>query len=164
MVRAKPCCSVKFEKMTKIRGKKSGGIQFFLWEFPDFLTNSKKKSGGIQNFVDSLIEIFKSLGGWRCQKSANIHMLKKVQIVRGGGWNYIWNCHQFYKRNPFKKCWMVSKIWGKHPRKSCTIWWLDGWMVGWLDGWMVQKFSSTLRIEVDPRPELREDKPRSARK
>ena len=37
--------------------------------------------------------------------------------------------------------------------------WLDGWMVVWLDGWMVQKFSSTLRNQVDPRPELREDKP-----
>ena len=35
----------------------------------------------------------------------------------------------------------------------------DGWMVGWLDGWMVQKFSSTLRNQVDPRPELREEKP-----
>ena len=75
-----------------------------------------------------------------------------------------------------KKClsniFEVSKIRGKHLRKSCIIWWLDGWMVGWLDGWMagrldgwmVQKFSSTLRIEVDPRPELHEDKPRSARK
>ena len=31
-------------------------------------------------------------------------------------------------------------------------------------GWMVKKFSSTLRIEVDPRPELREVKTRSARK
>ena len=27
------------------------------------------------------------------------------------------------------------------------------------DGWMVQKFSSTLRNQVDPSPELREDKP-----
>ena len=36
-------------------------------------------------------------------------------------------------------------------------------MVGRLDGWMVKKFSSTLRIDVDPRLELREDKPRSAR-
>ena len=35
--------------------------------------------------------------------------------------------------------------------------------VGWLDGWMVKKFSSTLRIEMDPRPELREVKSRSAR-
>ena len=33
-----------------------------------------------------------------------------------------------------------------------------------LDGWMVKKFSSTFRLEVDPRPELREVKPRSTRK
>ena len=38
-----------------------------------------------------------------------------------------------------------------------------GWMVRLLDGWMVKKFSSTLRTEMDPRPELREVKPRSAR-
>ena len=66
-----------------------------------------------------------------------------------------------------KKClsniFEVSKIRGKHLRKSCIIWWLDGWMVGRLDGWMVQKFSSTLRIEMGPRTELREVEPRSAR-
>ena len=41
--------------------------------------------------------------------------------------------------------------------------WLVGWLDGWLDGWMVKKFSSTFRIEMDPRPEIREDKSRSAR-
>ena len=42
--------------------------------------------------------------------------------------------------------------------------WMVGWTVGRLDGWMVKKFSSTLRIEVDPKPEVREVKPRSTRK
>ena len=48
------------------------------------------------------------------------------------------------------------KIWGNMGYNHVQF-------IGWLYGWMVKKFSSTLRIEVDPRPELREDKPRSAR-
>ena len=44
---------------------------------------------------------------------------------------------------------------------------LDGWMVGWLDGWMVgwldTFFFFTLRFQPDHIPELREEKPRSAR-
>ena len=56
--------------------------------------------------------------------------------------------------------WLVQKFGGNTPEKRVYfVGWLDGWMVGWLDGWMVQKFSSTLRIEMDPRPELREVKP-----
>ena len=49
----------------------------------------------------------------------------------------------------------MANIWGTHERKSCTI--------CWLDGWMVKILSSTLRMEVDPIPELREVRPRSAR-
>ena len=60
-----------------------------------------------------------------------------------------------------KKIRLVQKFGGNTALESVSF---VGWLVGWLDGWMVKKFSSTLRIEVDPRPELREVKPRSARK
>ena len=69
----------------------------------------------------------------------------------------------------------IAKHWGKSKEtsnKKFTKWQKFGGntifhrvqFVGWLDGWMVKIFSSTLRIEVDPIPELREGKPRSARK
>ena len=55
------------------------------------------------------------------------------------------NSKMYYERK-------IKKL-GKQECKSCTV---------YLDGWMVHKFSSKLRIEVEPRPEVREVKPRCA--
>ena len=53
---------------------------------------------------------------------------------------------------------------GESQHQGVYLLWLDGWMVGWLDGWMVgYLFFFTLRSQPDHIPELREEKPRSAR-
>ena len=53
------------------------------------------------------------------------------------------------------------------PKKKTKIWSIPignrVGLVGWLGGWMVKKFSSTLQIEMETRPELRKAKPRSTR-
>ena len=62
------------------------------------------------------------------------------------------------KNISIKKFKKWSKIWGIYGATACIICWVVG------GGWAVYFFSSTLRLRAVHIPELREDKPRSARK
>ena len=121
---------MKFEKMTKIRVKKIWGYSIFFWRISRFFEKFEKKSGGIQNFVDSLIEIFKSLGGGDAKKVQIFICSKKCKSLGGGGIIFEIAIN-FTKEIPLKNVGWFQKFGGNTLVNRVQF---DGWTVGWLDG------------------------------
>ena len=96
----------------------------------------------------------KKVGGKKNQKLKK-KGIKKVWVKKNGLFFNRKKRDSFQSRKIWKN--FGSKFWGKHSTRECIFCWVVG-------GWVVYFFSSTLRFWAVHIPELREIKPRSARK